>query len=530
MSDTNDRHPRHPARSGGATIPAAGRLAIAFATVLAILAAPLAIAASAASVSVSASRVIARTSPRYVSFAVDVDQVVGGSFWSQARNARGNAPVAVYDFTRPRLRALARALAPAYLRISGTAANKTYYDLSPNPATTPPGGYQRVLTKAEWDAVNVFARSVGLQVVLGVNAGPGPRSASGAWLPDGARQLLRYTATMGYPLAAVEFGNEPNLFSLVSGMPATYAAADYVRDLITFNALRRSVAPHALLMGPGTYYDNKGSETPYGGRAFGPLATQVLPAVPGLYDLLSFHEYPATSARCAGIGTPVPADPLAPAYLDSVLRSYAALKRLGRAHEPRAPIWYGEGASASCGGQQGYSNRFEASFWYLNALGLLAQNGLQVFVRQTLSGSDYGLIDDATLQPNPDYWAALLWRRLMGTAILRPRLRGAPVRLRVYAACSRAGRGTTVLALNLDRRRAARLSLDGGGRPRQIYSLSAPRLRGRQVRLGGRTLRTGPGGALPALRPRSTRAASVVLAPASYAFVVEPGVRPPACR
>jgi Glycosyl hydrolase family 79, N-terminal domain len=511
----------------------AGRLMITFAAALATFAGLAALAtpsASAAQVSVSASRVLARTSPRYVSFAVDLDQVVGGSFWSQAPNAHGNAPVGVYDFNRPRLRPLARALGPAYLRISGTAANKTYYDLSPNPATTPPSGYEEVLTKAEWDAVNAFARGIGLQVVLGVNAGPGPRDANGAWLPDNARQLLQYTVNMRYPLAAVEFGNEPNLLSLVSGIPATYTAADYVRELTTFKALRDSVVPHALLMGPGSFYDNAGSETPYGGHAFGPLSTQVLPAVPSLYDLLAFHEYPATSSRCAGVGTPVPADPLAPAYLDGVLHSYVALRALGRADDPRAPIWYGEGASASCGGQQGYSDRFEASFWYLNALGLLAQNGLRVFVRQTLSGSDYGLINDTTLQPNPDYWAALLWRRLMGTAILRPQLRGAPARLRVYAACSRAGRGTTLLALNLDRSHTARLSLDGGTRPRQVYSVSAPALLGRQVELDGRALRTGRDGALPALRPRSTRAATIVVAPASYAFVVEPGFGPPACR
>jgi len=80
---------------------------------------------AATSITVSASPVVAHTSSRYISFAVDLDQVTGGMFWSQAPGARGNAPVAPYDFTRTRLRLLAHALAPAYLRISGTAANKT---------------------------------------------------------------------------------------------------------------------------------------------------------------------------------------------------------------------------------------------------------------------------------------------------------------------------------------------------------------------------------------------------------------------
>jgi len=47
-------------------------------------------------------------------------------------------------------------------------------------------------------------------------------------------------------------------------------------------------------------------------------------------------------------------------------------------------------------------------------LGGLALEGTEVQCRQALSGSDYGLLSEETLQPTPDYWASLLWRRLMG--------------------------------------------------------------------------------------------------------------------
>jgi heparanase 1 len=485
-------------------------------------------AASATTVRTAASPVVSHTSPRYVSFAVDLDQVTGGMFWSQAPHAVGNAPVAPYDFTRSRLRALARALAPAYLRISGTAANKTYYDLGATAVTTPPGHYQRVLTKAEWDNVGAFARALGLQIVLGINAGLGPREAAFNWTPDNARALLSYTAAHGFPLAAVEFGNEPNLFAL-SSIPPSYSAADYVRDLRTFDALRRGVVPHAQLLGPGSFYNNAGSETPYG-AALGPLASQFMPAVPGIYDLLAFHEYPATSTRCPRIGTPVPKDPLDPAYLDGVIRAFNAVKTLGAADDPGRPIWYTEAGSASCGGQQDYSNRFEATFWYLNALGALAQRGLRVLIRQTLSGSDYGLIDDATLQPNPDYWAALLWHRLMGTAILRPRVNGAPARLRVYAACARGGHGTTLLALNLDPHAGHTFTLADGARRLDVYRVTARSLLGRQVLLNGHPLRTSSSGGPPALRPLRITGSAISLPPASYAFIVEPGAGSAACR
>lgn len=485
-------------------------------------------AAAAPGATVSTGSVVAHTSPRYVSFAVDLAQVTGGMFWSQAPNAVGNAPVARYDFTRRRLRLLAGALAPAYLRISGTAANETYYDMSGTVPKTPPPGYELILTKAEWDGVNNFARALGLEVVFGVNAGPGPRNAAGVWLENNASQLLQYTKRMRYPLAAVEFGNEPNLFAL-SGMPLSYGAVDYVGDLQAFNALRERVVPHTLLLGPGSYYNNAGSEIPYG-HALGPLASQVMPAVPGIYDALAFHEYPATSTRCPGVGSGVPADPLAPAYLDGVLNAYESLRALGRKYDPRAPIWDTEGGSASCGGQQGYSNRFEATFWYLNALGLLAQHGLWVFVRQTLSGSDYGLIDDATLQPNPDYWAALLWHRLMGTSILAPRLSDAPATVRFYGACTRGRAGTTLLALNLDARHSVAVSLPRAGSPAEVYLVTAPNLLGRQVRLNGRPLHTTRSGAIPVLAATPLAGTSIKLPAASYAFVVLPGLGPAACH
>jgi hypothetical protein len=166
----------------------------------------------------------------------------------------------------------------------------------------------------------------------------------------------------------------------------------------------------------------------------------------------------------------------------------------------------------------------------LNALGLLARHGLSVFVRQTLSGSDYGLIDDATLTPNPDYWAALLWHRLMGTRILATHLRHAPARLRVYAACARGERGTTLLALNLDPRASVTVSLPPSTGAKHIYLVTAPRLLGRQTDLNGQRLGTTASGAVPALPGKSSRAPHVKLPAASYAFLVEPGVGPAACR
>ena len=80
-------------------------------------------------------------------------------------------------------------------------------------------------------------------------------------------------------------------------------------------------------------------------------------------------------------------------------------------------------------------------------------------MHNTLAASDYGLLDERTLEPRPDYWGALLWRRLMGRVVLEA---GLPVQsgLHVYAHCQRdAPGGVTLLVINNDRTARARWCL-----------------------------------------------------------------------
>src|SRR3954454_12998824 len=95
--------------------------------------------------------------------------------------------------------------------------------------------------------------------------------------------------------------------------------------------------------------------------------------------------------------------------------------------------------------------QWKHSFRYLDQLGRLAAKGVQVHIHNTLAASDYGLLDENTYAPRPNYWAALLWRNLMGTTVLKPgpsRAQG----LHLYAHCLRdAPGGVGLLAINSDR-------------------------------------------------------------------------------
>jgi hypothetical protein len=158
-------------------------------------------------------------------------------------------------------------------------------------------------------------------------------------------------------------------------------------------------------------------------------------------------------------------------------------------------------------------------------------------VRQTLSGSDYGLIDDRTLEPNPSYWASWLWRNLMGRRALTLTARTLAPAVRAYAHCARAGGpltrpgAITLLLVNVDPDAAAEVDLGEVGAA-QILRLEADGLGARIVRLNGRPLRAYPDGTPPALGAfvhLQTGARALTLPPLSVAFVVLPDAAAPAC-
>jgi hypothetical protein len=474
---------------------------------------------------------VATVSDRFVSFAVDMDQLVGGTFWDPT-GGPSEVRVPPYDFTRERLRNLTAPLAPAYLRLGGSASDVTYYDVAEPPLGTAPAPYVERLTAAQWDGAADFATALGLDLILTLNAGPGPRDPSGVWTDTNARALLEYAAGRGDPLALLEFGNEPNLFAVRAGL-AGYTADEYARDFATVAALRDTMAPGVRLGSPGSIYTRGQGEDVLPGVVLGPRITEMLPLVGSLLDVVEYHYYAAVSTRCPPSGPRVDAaTALEPAYLDGIDEPISAVGALRDLHAPGAPVWLTESGGQSCGGQLDVGDRFLNAFWYLNTLGRMARAGNEVFVRQTLSGSTYGLLDDVTLEPRPDYWAALLWRRLMGTRVLVPKRAPADPDVRVFTHCTRDGApgAVTVLALNTSRERTVTLRMRRTKRatPGALYLVTAPDPAGTTAYLNGTPLVVSADGTPPALAsvPLSGR---VALPPVSYAFVVVPNAEAAAC-
>jgi heparanase 1 len=465
---------------------------------------------------------------RFQSYNIEMIEVTGGNFWKPYRSKPDAQPAQppqstppgkdsnLYQYRPPidlagaRLRKLAAALAPAYLRVSGTWANSTYFADSENPPSAPPAGFKGILTRRQWRGVVDFARSVDARIVISFAVSPGARDATGAWQPDQANRLMAYTRSLGGRIAAAEFMNEPNLAEM-GGAPAGYDAAAYGKDFGSFRAFLRQTAPETLILGPGTVGEPA-------------IASDMFAAAGSGVDAVSYHYYGTLSERCSGKSAPEAA--LSEAWLSGTVRTLAFYQTLRDRFEPGKPIWLTETADAACGGNP-WAVTFLDTFRYLDQLGQLARAGVQVVMHNTLAASDYGLLDEATLQPRPKYWGALLWRQMMGTTVLDA---GVPIRsgLHVYAHCQR-GRpgGVAVLVINTDRDAPHALMLTMAS---VRYTLDAANLLDGRVRLNGRPLALSASGELPSIAGAAAAADSVTFAPATITFLAIPKAGNRACR
>src|SRR5947209_1280396 len=115
-------------------------------------------------------------------------EVTGGRFWrpykdttpgpgpKQSAGGAGSTPAGInpdlYQYRPPidlrndRLRKLAAALGRTYIRVSGTWQNNTYCAAIEGTApTTPPKGFNAVLTREQWKGVINFAQAVNAEIV-----------------------------------------------------------------------------------------------------------------------------------------------------------------------------------------------------------------------------------------------------------------------------------------------------------------------------------------------------------------------------
>ena len=152
----------------------------------------------------------------------------------------------------------------------------------------------------------------------------------------------------------------------------------------------------------------------------------------------------------------------------------------------------------------------------LNELGSFATVTDGIIFHNTLASSDYGFLKHGTFEPRPNYFAVLLWNRLMGTTVFDagPTSEGA----HIYVHSRKDGKeGVVYLIINNSLTEATTVTIP---RAAEVYTLSAETIRDSVMLLNGKPLVLGEGDTLPVMEPIIISADSLDLAPASCTFIV----------
>ena len=534
--------------------------------------------------------------PRLVSYNIEMAEVTGGTFWKRYTPAQiagadevpapklpedasgsgfsmsdmlGGASVLMeerppIDLSQPRLRTLAAAIGPSWVRVSGSWATGTYFDYDGRAGGVPPEGYRAVLTRAQWEGVLDFVRVVGGRLLVSVAVVPGLGNAAckklggtGAWDPGQVRRLLNAATRYGVPVSAVEFANEPNISFLDA---PGYVPKGYMQDQDAFYRFMRVEFPGVKLVGPcgamdpidevdeGATGDGMSAAGNGAGAVAGaapasgflsklrvPTSRQLADLARERPDAYSYHIYAGMSERGAAFGHHwSPDEAVGDAVLAVADRARCYHEPIRDAWCPKAPLWVTESGDANCGGNT-WGSTFLDVFRTADEIARFSAAGDGVIFHNTLASSDYGLLDEDTFAPRPNWWFLWLWKRLMGNGAFAARDAAVepimPPCAHAYARTRGDGKpGVAYLVINnsLDESLdvvvpapAVRYTLSSAMAPAD-GSVATLQLRCGTMLLNGHALAIAERGAMPALGLMGVdaEAGTICLPPATVTFLV----------
>lgn len=390
----------------------------------------------------------------------------------------GTLRIPPLDLNARKLNILACALSPAFLRVGGSEADKIHYFAAPEDEQD-----ALVLHRHTWDALHQFVQRNHFKLAFTVKYGLFKRSQHGQWSDSEVESLLRYSAEQNYRIDVCELGNELNAYWAFHGLTSQPRAHHLAADYHTFAEVIKRYQPQAKIIGPGSAFWPRLGETI---RPFSNITKRFLQLcheADTTLDIIDWHYYPFQSLRTPlRTRTATPGRLLNPRALNDFKKYSLQLKAWRDQYYPNAQLWTGETGSAQCGGQPKLSDRFVSCFWWADQLGLGAQQGQSVMIRQSLIGGEYGLIDRLTGKPRPDYWLSWLWKQLMGEQVYDVKAQH-PL-LRAYCHDSRNAGGKCLLLINLSAK-PMQINLDGLGEIDQQYAVTAKRLKSKKVLING---------------------------------------------
>ncbi|KAI3860480.1 hypothetical protein MKX03_013483 [Papaver bracteatum] len=476
----------------------------------------------------------------------------------------GESTALTLNLSHPLLAKAIRAFDHLRIRIGGSLQDQVIYDVGAlnYPCHAHPffkkkdglfGFSKGCLHMNRWDELNDLLGKTGAIVTFGLNAlygrhKTGKDAWGGAWNSSNARDFIKYTISKGYHIDSWEFGNELSGNGVGASVGATQYGADLINLKAIINDLYKNSAVKPLLLAPGGFFDLK-----WYARCLDVSGLNTVNA-------LTHHLYNLGPGDDPHLVSKI----LDPYHLNRVAGTFVNLQQTMKRHGPWASAWVGEAGGAYNNGGRHVSNRFVNSFWYLDQLGMSSKYETKVYCRQTLIGGNYGLLNTTTFVPNPDYYSALLWHRLMGKRVLSVDS-DASAHLRVYAHCSKGKAGITLLLINLSNHTEYRIRVRNnlnlnlvvgnqqqksfthglkrtvswlgrkatyGALSREEYHLTpmGGNLRSQTMLLNGNPLELAQNGDIPSLNPVLVDIKSpVLIIPLSIAFIAFPHFDAPAC-
>nr|WP_156805524.1 beta-glucuronidase [Streptococcus sp. S784/96/1] len=489
--------------------------------------------------------------PLLVSYNVEFAEVTGGTFWKAYSDKQISgeeefyvepsedgiaamykdlmqvySPINLYD---EKLRYLSKELGQAWVRVSGTWSTKTYYDFEGQYQGEVPKGYLNVLTKEQWIGVLDFVKSINGRLMISMANCPGVHSTEEPWHPAEAEKIFSLSQSYGVPIEAVEFANEPNMLE-DTGFPEGYTAEHYRRDQDIFFSWLDVNYPDCLKVGPSTTGGDNvvfGKKDEQGAGGIEQVARQIVNCsdlmegtqVP--LDIFSYHYYNGVSERLASVipsGHWSPEEALTEDYLEvasDFCRTYLPLRDR---YVPNAEMWVTESGDAGGGGNT-WASTFLDVFRTLNELGSFATLANGVIFHNTLASSDYGYLAREVFDPRPNYFAVLLWNRLMGTEVFDSGFKiqeGA----HVFAHSRKDGRqGKAYLIVNNSEVNDTVIKLD---KEAELYLLEGENKdkRARRMTLNGKVLELTSENQLPEIVANKVEAGEIVIPKTSCAFII----------
>ncbi|XP_072227808.1 heparanase [Leuresthes tenuis] len=297
------------------------------------------------------------------------------------------------------------------------------------------------------DLLHSFSSCTGFDLIFGLNALL--RTSDNSWNSSNARTLLQYCESRQYRMSW-ELGNEPNSYEKKAGI-----RVDGYQLGLDFTRLRKIMSESKLYRDTGLYGPDVGQPRDHRTDIMKGFLQSGAKAI----DACTWHHY-YVNGRDTSLE-----DFLDPEVFDTLALKINEVLETVKLESPGKSVWLGETSSAYGGGAVGLSDTFVAGFMWLDKLGLGAKLGLDVVMRQVLVGSgSYHLIDE-DLNPLPDYWLSVLYKRLVGPEVLKIQAVsnfGRSKRVRMYLHCankkSYSNGAVVLISMNLSKK-PARISL-----------------------------------------------------------------------